>query len=272
MEKEKLISLVEYFYQEAFNANSYYLILQQYLENRKKHHTEMQASPAFYAITYNALIEALFMNLAKIYDQQKGAIDIRQLLEICKKNIGFFPEYEINIPIDGEEHTETLLDQHIVKQNEKWYFKDEVETQNRISEALGFPGTPVVVNLTIEQYFDFFNKKICSLNPKIENLRVQRNKIYAHNDSNSIFDIDAVIKKNPLNMADIRVLIECAIDISIFLLGRLTHIKNPEKYGNIDDLENTLQLVQIGKKYQDIEIQAKIQTFMEQYKTDIPKF
>lgn len=264
MEKEKLIYLVEQFYQEALSANSYYLILQQYAENQKKHLTEMQASPAFYTITHNALIEALFMNLAKIYDLQKDAIDIRQLLEKCKKNIEFFPEYEINIPTDGEERIETLLDQHTVKQNEEWYFKDEVETQNKFAEALGLQGTPVVVKLTIEQYFDFYDKKFCSLNPKIKNLRVQRNKIYAHNDSESIFDIDAVIKKNPLNMADIRVLIEYALEVSRFLLGRLTRILKPDKYGNIDDLGNTLRLVQIGEKYRDAEMKARMQTLMEQ--------
>lgn len=264
MEKEKLIYLVEQFYQEALSANSYYSILQQYAEYQKKHLTEMQVSPAFYTITHNALVEALFMNLAKIYDLQKDAINIRQLLEKCENNIGFFPEYEITIPIDGEERIETVLDQHTVKQNEEWYFKEEVEKQNKFAEALGLQGTPVVVKLTIEQYFDFYYKKFCSLNPKIENLRVQRNKIYAHNDRESIFDIDTVIKKNPLNMVDIQVLIEYALEVSRFLLGRLTRILKPDKYGNIDDWGNTLRLVQIGEKYRDTEMKARMQTFMEQ--------
>lgn len=264
MEKEKLIYLVEQFYQESLSANSYYSILQQYAENQKKHLKEMQVSPAFYTITHNALVEALFVNLAKIYDLQKDAINIRQLLEKCKNNIEFFPEFEINIPIDGKEHIETVMDQHTVKQNEEWYFKDEVKKQKKFAEALGLQETPVVVGLTIEQYFDFYDKKFCSLSSIIENLRIQRNKIYVHNDRESIFDIDAVIKTNPLNMADIRILIEYALEVSRFLLGRLTRILKPDKYGNIDDWGNTLWLVQIGEKYRDTEIKSRMQTLMGQ--------
>ena len=52
MDKEQLIKFAEELYQEAFAANAYFLIMQQYREMQKEYLAEMRLSPAFYSVIY----------------------------------------------------------------------------------------------------------------------------------------------------------------------------------------------------------------------------
>ena len=79
--KEKIINISERFMQEALEANCYYDIIKQYSENKQKYYEEMSFSGAFYTYTYNALIVAVFMELAKIYDRNKDSVKYREVDE-----------------------------------------------------------------------------------------------------------------------------------------------------------------------------------------------
>ena len=61
MDKEKLIKLAENLHQSAFDAKSYYTIMIQYKEEGKKYNNEINVSPAFYRVVYDALLKACFM-------------------------------------------------------------------------------------------------------------------------------------------------------------------------------------------------------------------
>ena len=91
--KDELLKLAEELFREAFDANSYFLIMQQYGKHSKKYKAEMDLSPAFYNIVYNALQVACFMELAKLYDKTGGVFTIGSLLKDCQANISLFPEY-----------------------------------------------------------------------------------------------------------------------------------------------------------------------------------
>ena len=95
MDKEQLIKFAEELYQEAFAANAYFLIMQQYREMQKAYLAEMRLSPAFYSVIYEALQKACFIELAKLYDRTKGAYSIGTLLNFCEENLKFFSEYKI---------------------------------------------------------------------------------------------------------------------------------------------------------------------------------
>ena len=47
MDKETLIKIAEELHHGAFDANAYYLILQQYRKNQREYAEEMKMSPAF---------------------------------------------------------------------------------------------------------------------------------------------------------------------------------------------------------------------------------
>lgn len=74
MDKEQLIKLAEELYQEAFDANAYFLIMQKYREMQKEYLAEMKLSPAFYSVIYGALQKACFIELANYMTGQMGHI------------------------------------------------------------------------------------------------------------------------------------------------------------------------------------------------------
>lgn len=80
MEKEKLIKMAKKLHQEAFDANTYYLIMQQYKECHSRYINELNISPAFYSVVYEALQKACFMEVAKLYDKTQRCFFHRRFL------------------------------------------------------------------------------------------------------------------------------------------------------------------------------------------------
>lgn len=77
----------------------------------------------------------------------------------------------------------------------------------------------------------------------IKSLKVQRDKIYSHNDSKKIEDLHKVIKSNPLQMKDIERLINMVTVYLQYLYSLMTTVIKTPVVKNIDDLEETLKAV-----------------------------
>ena len=105
MDKETLIKIAEELHHGAFDANAYYLILQQYRKNQREYAEEMKMSPAFYQTIHGALMKACFMEIAKLYDSSNGVASIGTLLAKCAENQDLFPEYR-------ETMTVSMMGQH----------------------------------------------------------------------------------------------------------------------------------------------------------------
>lgn len=271
MEKEKLIKLAEDLYQSAFDTNTYYAIMMQYREMSKKYRAEMNLSPAFYQVVYGALQKACFIEIAKLYDKTKDAVSIGVLLNYCRDNLDLFPEYRETVTVkeDGIEYSFQVPYQHHLKPAEERFFENEVRSQRellKIFDAPDYEKVPIQVDLTFPEFLKLYQKRFCSLSRKQENIRVQRNKIYAHNDEERILAEENVWDKNPVTYPDIQELIDFALDCTRLVLGALTGVSRATNYGNIDDIEGTLMLAKIGQKYQDYEMeQQKQQIFAEIY-------
>lgn len=264
MEKEQLIKKLDIFMNQARQANCYFLIIKQFLENRSNYPDEMSLSSAFYSFTYNALVVSTFMELAKIYDSHKYSTNIQKLFKECKENISYFPTFhsEHEITIDGKKHAYTLPFTHIVKEEEKDFFKSEIEKKHSFRELLGTSDLPFQVEMTIERFFDLYEWRLSKLELQIGNLLKQRNKVYAHNDEATMnTNIDDVIKKFSLNYEEIEKLIAFALDFCQFAYAMLTGINKCSAPINIDDWQNTLMLTKLGEKYQDIEVEKQVEDF-----------
>ena len=191
MEKEKLIKIAKKLHQEAFDANAYYLIMQQYKECHSRYINELNISPAFYSVVYEALQKACFMEVAKLYDKTRDAFSIGDFLETCKNNEKIFLECKefIEYTCDGQDYKDEVPYQHILKEDEKIFFKDEVKYQSDIFRIFGMPeSSNIYVNVTFHDLLDLYIKKINSLKKVTENIRMQRNKVYAHNDKIEMID------------------------------------------------------------------------------------
>ena len=227
MEKEKLIKLAEDLYQSAFDANAYYAIMMQYREMSKKYNNEMNLSSAFYQVVYGALQKACFMEIAKLYDKTKDVVSVGLLLKYCRDNLDLFPEYRdiVTIKEDGREYSFQVPYQHRLKPTEECFYENEVKSQREILKLFDTPDfekVPIQVNLTFSEFLGLYQKRFCSLSKKQENIRVQRNKIYAHNDEKHILAEENVWDKNPVTYPDIQELIDFALDCtSIYLFQYL---------------------------------------------------
>lgn len=85
MDKETLIKIAEELHHGAFDANAYYLILQQYRKNQREYAEEMKMSPAFYQTIHGALMKACFMEIAKLYDSSNGVCPLAPSLPNARK-------------------------------------------------------------------------------------------------------------------------------------------------------------------------------------------
>ncbi|MDH6604253.1 hypothetical protein OKW23_001412 [Bacilli bacterium PM5-9] len=90
MKKEILVEKIDIFLNQAIQANCYYLIIKQFSKNSIDYYEQINLSSAFYSYTYNALVTATFMELAKMYDTHTESLNIEKLIKICKENKKIF--------------------------------------------------------------------------------------------------------------------------------------------------------------------------------------
>lgn len=268
--KDELLKLAEELFREAFDANSYFLIMKQYGKYSDKYKAEMNLSPSFYNIVYNALLVACFMELAKLYDKSSGVFTIGSLLKDCKANISLFPEYRAirEIEVDGEKYTLQIPYQCELKATEERFFEEQVKHRKDVLKLFdeNNENRTITVDVTFPEYLDLYQKRFCALSKKTENLRRQRVKLYAHNDKKRLSGED-ILKKAPLLYSDIQELIDFALSVTQLIIACLTDIYKAEQYTNIDDWEGTLMLAQLGLKYQDYDLKQQMKEFEEQLRS-----
>ena len=252
MDKEILIKYAKELQQEALNANTYYLIMQQYRKNRHVYAEEMEISPLFYQTIYEALFMACFMEIGKLYDNSKNVVSIGFLLKQSEAKIELFPEYRERSSADQR----GIPYQHQLKPGEECFFEQQIERHRQLLRALNLSNVKeqVQVDLTFPEFLKLYQLRLNAFSRKIENIRVQRNKLYAHNDVHRIMSDEALVERYSLSYQDIRELIELALDCTGLILGVLTGVVPATKYFNIDDWESTLKLVRLGLKYQEYEL------------------
>lgn len=270
MSKDELLKLAEELFREAFDANSYFLIMKQYGKYSDKYKAEMDLSPAFYNIVYNALLVACFMELAKLYDKTGGVFTIGSLLKDCEENISLFPKYRAikEIEVDGEKYSLQIPYQCELKDTEERFFEEQVKHRKDVLKLFdeNNENRTITVDVTFPEYLDLYQKRFCALSKKTENLRRQRAKLYAHNDEKRLSGED-ILKKAPLLYSDIQELIDFALSVTQLIIACLTDIYKVGQYTNIDDWEGTLMLAQLGLKYQDYDLKQQTKDFEEQLRS-----
>ena len=156
--------------------------------------------------------------------------------------------------------------QHRLKPMEECFYENEVKRQREILklfETPDFEKVPIQVDLTFSEFLGLYQKRFHSLSKKQENIRIQRNKIYAHSDEKHILADEKVWNKNSVTYADIQELIDFALDCTRLIIGALTGVSRAVSYENIDDMERTLMRVKIGLKYQDYEMEQQYQQLLK---------
>ena len=238
MEKKELILLTKNLMMEALYARSYKDILDQYKKNRTSYKQEISLSPAFYGISEMALVEALAIRLARLYDADEKSAGLISLMKQAEENAEYFP-YRFIIPL-----------KHTLRECEKCYFKERVAKQetllNLLSPASSNSLKKVTIKVTVEELFDMYHKRFASIKPVRKKLIEQRNKIYAHNDKDVNFDVDTIYQQSPLSTKDIELLLDFAQDYTMFCYEYLSSNYASLRLKNIDDWDNTLAFAKKG--------------------------
>ena len=258
MDKQTLISITGELYHGAFDANAYYLILQQYQKNLHDYAEEMKLSPAFYHTVYGALVKSCFMEVAKLFDCSKNAVSIGSLLKECLENQNFFPEYRetMTVEYDKRMFSFQIPYQHNLRPQEECFFKEQVERERKLFAAFNSPDAdkiPIQVDLTFSEFLELYQKCFMALSKKREKIRIQRNKIYAHNDVKRI-SRDERLTAHSISFTDMQEMIDFSLDCLGLILEILTDVNHVRKYANISDWENTLMMTRLGMKYQDFDL------------------
>lgn len=264
MDKEKIILYANKLYQEALEANSCLLILEQYQKFIADYHREIQLSPAFYQIVHNSLVKSCFMEIAKLYESSQETVNIGSLLQECKNNIDFFPKYfdTITLKADGHPKTVSVKYQYRLDPEEKPLVKERCKVQVMWHEFLNIK-EPVLVDLTFPEIIEIYQKHLHGLNKVKKNIQNHRNKVYAHNDKNQLEHPEDNIEQNSLLYSDMRKLVDFALKCTCSILAGLTGISPARSYSNINDWENTLKYVGLGIKYLDCNYEKQISVFAE---------
>lgn len=262
---ENFIELTEQFLEQSRQANGYFDIIKQYIENRQKWQNEMNISAAFYHFSHNGLVVAVLMELAKIYDRNRDSVNINKLMAEARETVLLFDKTVFDEKTEMKEkydyfykvvtNEEELI--HSVLPAEMDFFHNENDGNNLFDEI------PKTVHMTIEKYLDLYEWKYQKLETKINNLLKQRNKVYAHNDKKAIKSIDDILSKYPLNHSDIEALVSFPLNYCQFILAITTGINKAKAPNNIDDWKNTLTLVRLGEEYSEIKVENEMKKFRD---------
>ena len=220
MKKQELIDLVESFRYRVKIVACYRRLYSEYCENFNTLSDGINMTPAFWFTTSRAYVHAMMTDLSKLYDSASNVYGVEHLLELCAKNQSLFEEKELP---DGERYV----------------------TDEEMAEFLAASDDEKTTPCTDNRHFlDSLNEKYNQKSQQRNNLRLQRNKLWAHNDSKNFLNPSAFEEKNLLTWADIDDLIDLLIDISNTLLNHLGKEVSGIYPANIDDIQivmNTMQ-------------------------------
>ncbi|XKR52089.1 transposase (plasmid) [Enterococcus faecalis] len=203
-QENKIMKDIEFLWTCTTEMNAYFTILRQPQKNTHIFQEQMNLSKAFYHYTYNALIVATFTEVSKIYDRNSKT-NYFTVIEYCQK------------------HIDLLL--QIRKEKEK---SDNIEENRKVDRKY------------LEDIFSKLKSDITKLEPAFKNLKTQRDKIYAHNDSRSRDGVETIIENNPISLKDMEELLSCATISLQFIYALITLIKRNPLPNNIGDLDATL--------------------------------
>ena len=240
LNRDEVVHLATNLYEEVFWANSYWKLLQQIHNQVGTYYEEINVSPCFYNLVHNALVKSMLMELAKIYDT--NGISLQDLLTAIKPSDNDMFNLINDSPI-----------KHRVSDYDKWYFKKDIDKYHEICDLLKQDRTYPIVEMSYNQYYEYLSKQLCAVKKSRDKLRVQRNNALAHNGETYNFDLKTLNEKFPIVKEDVDKLIKYALELTIFVVEKLTGVSKPETSIDIDDWNRTLELVREGQRTIDKE-------------------
>lgn len=255
-------------YEHAFNAKNYLYVLEKF-EN-KKYKISVRYFSCFYNIVRNSLIEALMLNIIRLYDLSSPSMETllnwaQKIYYQQGKDTIVFNEYQhtcndecfgqLNIPYTYFINTFDREANHFTDKIQE--ADNEILDEKRWAEILGYEWIQhdPKIQITAKDLLVHLQKIVRSKSGLIQCLKEQRNNLLIHNDktyldSEKEYELQHVTY--PLSKKDIKDLTIIAFN-SIMWLERMLNKDNlPSKlstykgtqYHNQRDIEYLLNLIQ----------------------------
>lgn len=155
--------------------------------------------------------------------------------------------------IEGNIISKKYLYELAVTAEDSKYLPDTAKDTYRCCEKFGelFSRTDddaISIEITMNDLFWFYQRKLSGMMVARTNLREQRNHYYAHLDK--AWSLEKVTKEKSVLIKDIEAMISFSMELCRTVIALLTGTSRAVEPINIDDLENTLEMVRLGVVYQ----------------------
>lgn len=210
---------------ELIDALAYFRLHQDLNEAIPHYQAEFNQSAAFWTLTRNAYMDAIFLRLCKAYDlyDRKPNLNLRSFLETIQANLHFFDEPN---------------------------FRERLKSNAFVDSLAANPRKPDSAQLQRDL------ESVSNANPLVKKLMVWRNKYLAHRSRSSALDPRGFAEENPILFSEIKKLIENGLRIVNFYSGLFSatfHASLP-----IDDYKCLLEAVRRDLKVREAEFKKLI--------------
>lgn len=261
-----LLDLVEYchfLYEQAFHANTELEIYRAMMKAPSQFESDVICAPCFFGVVRMCLVESIFMNCARLYDSS-GEISLGTLIELAGKRA---ESIDVRARALGSGRLSFDADKpiaHALAADEERFYQEQTSEQRKWDDVLSEVGrrdsenvlegtkrqtcrSTVVASVTAAELIDLWTKRLNGLSKLSDNLREQRNKVFAHNGIESL-GYEDLIEKSPLKFGDVQRLVDLALDVTIGLVEITSGVLWPRKPVNANDIEGLLSYVDMGMK------------------------
>jgi hypothetical protein len=192
---EEFQELLKALASELVEANIHYKLHRDLVESIEEYNKELNQSTAFWSLTIRSHLDISMYRLCKIYDQHSQSLNLKNLLDTIKKNIGIF-----DIPD----------------------FKERLKDNPFVASLSKEPRKPDKKQL--EADIDFVTAKT---NPLVSNLiNGWRNNLLAHIGSRPIVQSKNIAADYPITSEEVKELLTSGMSI----LNRYSHLFSASTY------------------------------------------
>ena len=216
--KERITAYMEF----TITANDSYMLIMMIRDLQVNKNDIINISPAFYKMVSRNSLQALFVDISKMFDNKSNNMSIVWLLNSLKKHLD-------------------LLDNRAVTVNEFQHLGDN------------FAGNVSFNSLT--ELINHYTDSIAKSEPEIKSLTTLRNKFYAHLDKSAQNHLDSLFKENSVSLVTIEKLLILNVNICNALYKYFFGSTFVPLDYNHDDLYRSIACIEkykvLSKKYKD---------------------
>ena len=216
--KEMLINDIKIYIRKIIFINSCIEIYDNYIFCKSAFTEEVNIAVTFFEVTKMAMAHTIMIETAKLFEDDSDVKNIKKLINCCATNYRLLGNELVRREI-VEHNGEQVVNKHIEK----------------------------ISVLDIARQFDL---EYSGFDPILQNLETQRNKYFAHNDNSFFGNQDELRNTNPVNLADVRLLINFATKVCNTFMSILNdgHTWEPvyKRAGDILNLFAALQKYRNG--------------------------